>query len=76
MVGRTVTLRRIVPHPLHESGIGNVTRRTMPASMIEKIDYDPDDYELELRYKETTGPGEEEKWWLNPANVRRKILRL
>lgn len=40
--------------------------RLVPADMIAEIDYDENDYERELRYREYTPPGEKEKWWLSP----------
>lgn len=41
--------------------------RAIPASQIEEVRWRDGDYEEELRYRETTGPGEAEKWWLSPA---------
>lgn len=41
--------------------------RTVPASLIEQIQWKPGDYEAELRYKESTPVGEPEKWWLSPG---------
>ncbi len=43
--------------------------RTVPASQIEQIQWRNGDYETELAYRETTGPGEPEKWWISPANI-------
>lgn len=40
--------------------------RAIPASQIEEVRWRDGDYEDELRYRETTGPGEDEKWWLSP----------
>jgi hypothetical protein len=40
--------------------------RIVPADIIEDVDYLDGDYETELRYRETTGPGEPEKWWVGP----------
>jgi len=42
--------------------------RTVPASMIEAIEYDDEDYETELRYKETMPIGTKEKWWMSPLH--------
>ena len=42
---------------------GSATVRTVAASAIDLVDYDPDDYERELRYRERRSPGEPEKWW-------------
>jgi len=47
---------------------GMSTVRTVPACVIEAVDYDPDDYEIELRYKEAQPPGAGEKWWLSPQH--------
>ncbi len=40
--------------------------RTVPACLIEAVDYDADDYERELRYRECTPIGAAEKWWRSP----------
>lgn len=47
---------------------GMSTVRTVPACLIEAVDYDPDDYETELRYKEVQPVGAPEKWWLSPQH--------
>lgn len=51
---------------------GMSTVRTVPACLIEAVEYDPDDYETELRYKEVqplSGGGlGAEKWWLSPQH--------
>ncbi len=41
--------------------------RAIPASQIEEVRWRDGDYEEELRYRETTGPAEQEKWWLSPV---------
>ena len=46
-------------HPV--SGLSSV--RTVPAALIERVEVDPEDYEQERRYWQTTGPGEAAKWW-------------
>lgn len=43
------------------SGMSSV--RVVPAARIEAVDFDPDDYERELRYREAIGVGMDEKWW-------------
>lgn len=48
---------------------GMSTVRMVPASLIEAVDYDADDYETELRYRETTAPGAEEKWWTGAGSM-------
>jgi hypothetical protein len=48
---------------------GMSTIRTVPACLIRGVDFDPDDYERELRYQENTGPGEAEKWWIGVGSV-------
>jgi len=40
--------------------------RAIPASQIEEVRWRDGDYEEELAYRETSGPGEDEKWWLSP----------
>ncbi|KKN37805.1 hypothetical protein LCGC14_0759800 [marine sediment metagenome] len=47
---------------------GMSTVRTVPACLIEAIDYDHQDYEKELRYRETQAIGENEKWWKSPLH--------
>lgn len=42
---------------------GMSTLRTVPACRIEAVDFDPEDYETELRYRESGRLGEPEKWW-------------
>ncbi len=49
---------------------GRSTVRTVPAALIERVEVDPEDYEQEARYRQTTGPGEEAKWWAGQAHVR------
>ena len=45
---------------------GMTTVRTVPACLIETVDYSANDYETELRYRETQPIGAPEKWWLHP----------
>jgi hypothetical protein len=52
---------------------GMSTLRTVPACLIEAVDSDPEEYERELCFRETTtalsgGPGASEKWWQGPGN--------
>jgi hypothetical protein len=49
------------------SGLSSV--RSVPACRIEEVEFDPDDYERELRYREQNGPGLEGKWWLGVGSV-------
>jgi hypothetical protein len=50
---------------------GLSTIRTVPACLIRAVDFDEEDYERELRYQESVGPGfvghggrtDTEKWW-------------
>jgi hypothetical protein len=42
---------------------GMSTVRTVPACLIEAIDFEAGDYETELRYKETGAIGQPERWW-------------
>jgi len=46
-------------HPV--SGLSSV--RTVPAALIERVEVDPEDYEQEVRYWQTTGPGDTPKGW-------------
>lgn len=43
------------------SGMSQV--RLVSAGMIRTVDFDREDYERELRYEETSGPGVDVKWW-------------
>lgn len=47
--------------------------RTVASDLIVDIDYDPNDYESELRFREYTPPGEDEKWWLSPLHPSANI---
>jgi hypothetical protein len=47
--------------------------RTIPNDLIVEIDFDPNDYEKELRYREKTAPGEKEKWWYSPNHPKAGI---
>lgn len=49
------------------SGMSQI--RNVPSSMIRLVDFDKEDYERELRYQESTGPGETEKWWMGPGSA-------
>jgi len=40
--------------------------RVAPPDLIVEIEYDKNDYEKELRYREYTPVGQPEKWWLSP----------
>lgn len=40
--------------------------RVIPNDLIVEIDFDPNDYEKELRYREYTPVGSPEKWWISP----------
>jgi hypothetical protein len=48
---------------------GRSTVRTVPAALIERVEVDPDDYEQEARYWQTTGPGEPPKVWVGQAQT-------
>ena len=48
---------------------GMSTVRTVPACRIESVEVDPEDYETELRYRETTPVGMAEKWWFAPHHA-------
>jgi hypothetical protein len=54
------------------SGISTI--RTVPACLIHGVDFDPDDYERELRYQESVGPGGNalgaEKWWIGVGSAQ------
>ena len=52
----------IFPVLFSDPSTGRSIVRIVPADLIEKIDYNPDDYETELRFKESSDPGTE-KWW-------------
>jgi hypothetical protein len=57
------------------SGISQV--RTVPAQLIEAIEFDAEDYTRELRFKETTTFGadpSQEKWWLGPGTLNVETL--
>ena len=54
------------------SGIS--TSRAVPACMIRAVDFDPDDYERELRYQESIGPAAE-KWWIGVGHASAEDLR-
>jgi hypothetical protein len=43
--------------------------RAIPASQIEEVRWRPGDYQSELRYRQSTGAGEEEQWWYAPAGA-------
>lgn len=47
---------------------GMSTVRSVPASFISLVDYDREDYERELRYRENVGPAEE-KWWMGVGSA-------
>lgn len=49
---------------------GMSTIRSVPASLIRAVDFDGEDYERELRYQESVGPSETEKWWNGVGNVQ------
>jgi hypothetical protein len=44
--------------------------RFVPASRIQTIETDPDDYETELRYAQTREQTAEPKWWIGPGHRR------
>jgi hypothetical protein len=44
--------------------------RFVPASRIQTIETDPDDYETELRYAQTREDTAEPKWWIGPGHKR------
>lgn len=48
---------------------GLATVRAVPACLIEQVDYDPDDYSRELRYRERRAPGEPDKWWIGAGHA-------
>jgi hypothetical protein len=43
--------------------------RAIPASQIEEVRWRDGDYQTELRYRQSTGPGEDERWWYAPAGA-------
>lgn len=43
--------------------------RPVAACQIEEVDFDPEDYEAERRYRERRGPGEPDVWWIGPAHA-------
>jgi hypothetical protein len=49
------------------SGLSTV--RTVPACLIRAVDFDAEDYERELGYQESVGPGEAEKWWVGAGSA-------
>ena len=58
----------LYPVLFHNRISGMSTVRTVPACLIETVEYDDNDYEKELRYRETQPIGAPEKWWLSPHN--------
>jgi hypothetical protein len=46
--------------------------RIVPACQIEDIEYRPDDYESELRYKQPQEPGQEPRYWLSPDEASKQ----
>jgi hypothetical protein len=44
--------------------------RFVPASRIQQIETDPEDYETELRYAQTRELTAEPKWWIGPNHPR------
>jgi hypothetical protein len=49
------------------SGLSSV--RAVPASLIRSVDFHAEDYETELRYEESVGPGEPPKWWMGVGSA-------
>lgn len=49
---------------------GISTVRTVPACLIRSVEFDVEDYEREVRYEESVGPGEAEKWWMGAGHAR------
>jgi hypothetical protein len=47
---------------------GISTIRAVPACLIRTVDFDPDDYEREMRYQEAVGPTAE-KWWIGVGHA-------
>lgn len=45
-----------------------ITVRTLAALRMEAVEVDPDDYERELRYRESAPVGAAEQWWLGPEH--------
>lgn len=43
---------------------GYTSVRAVAACQIEEIDFDPEDYECERRYRQRRGPGEADLWWV------------
>jgi hypothetical protein len=52
------------------SGMSSV--RCVPSSMIRSVIIDPEDYERELRYEESVGPGEAPKMWMGVGSEEGK----
>ena len=53
---------------------GMVQVRIRPASVIERIVWQPGDYEIEVRYQEAVPLGAPEKWWSSPLDPQRPAL--
>ena len=53
---------------------GMVQVRIRPASVIERIVWQPGDYEVEVRYQEAVPLGAPEKWWSSPLDPQRPAL--
>lgn len=43
--------------------------RPVAACQIEEVDFDPEDYEAERRYRARRGPGEPDIWWIGSAHA-------
>lgn len=43
--------------------------RPVAACQIEEVDFDPEDYEAERRYRARRGPGEPDVWWIGSAHA-------
>lgn len=50
-----------------QTGFASV--RAVAACQIEEVDFDPEDYERERRYRERRGPGEADVWWAGLAHA-------
>lgn len=48
---------------------GMSTLRLIPASMIDWVDYDLEDYEREIRYREVSYGAVEVKWWMGVGSA-------
>lgn len=55
-------------HTDRASGMSHV--RLIPACSIERIEWLPGDYKTELRYKEITKMGDDERWWYSQHHRR------